>query len=79
MFSGLPDPDPLVRGMDPDPAMDPVPSIILLSSSKNSKKNLDSYCLVTLFKLFTLKTHGNVPSKSMSRIMFFKLVFLLVS
>jgi hypothetical protein len=24
---GLPDPDPLVRGMDPDPALDPDPSI----------------------------------------------------
>jgi hypothetical protein len=40
VFLGLPDPDPdpLVRGMDPD--LDP--SIILLSSSKNSKKNFDS-------------------------------------
>ncbi len=28
MFLGLLDPDPLVRGMDPDPAMDPDPSII---------------------------------------------------
>ncbi len=27
MFLGLPDPDPLVRGMDPDPAPDP--SIIM--------------------------------------------------
>ncbi len=46
MFLGLPDPDPLVRGMDSDP------SIILPSSSKNSKKNLDSYCFVTSFGLF---------------------------
>ncbi len=23
MFLGLPDPDPLVRGTDPDPALDP--------------------------------------------------------
>jgi len=37
MFLGLPDPDP---------------SIILLSSSKNSKENLDSYCFVTSFGLF---------------------------
>ncbi len=31
MFSGLPDPDPLVRGMDPDPApdTDPDPSLIM--------------------------------------------------
>ncbi len=26
---GLPDPDPLVRGMDPDPALDQDPSIIM--------------------------------------------------
>jgi hypothetical protein len=37
MILGLPDPDP---------------SIILLSSSKNSKKNPDSYCFVTSFELF---------------------------
>jgi hypothetical protein len=32
MFLGLQDPDPLVRGMDPDPepALDPDPSIITL-------------------------------------------------
>jgi hypothetical protein len=47
-FLGLLDLDPLVRGMDPDPD----PSIILLSSSKNSKTNLDSYCFVTSFGLF---------------------------
>jgi hypothetical protein len=31
MFLGLPDPDPLVRGIDPDPdpALDPDPSIIM--------------------------------------------------
>ncbi len=47
MFLGLPDldSDPLVTGMDPDPF------IKLLSSSKNSKKNLDSHCFVT-FGLF---------------------------
>ncbi len=37
-------PDPLVRGMDPDPD----PSIIM----QNSKKNLDSYYFVTLFDFF---------------------------
>jgi hypothetical protein len=42
MFLGLLDPDPLVRGTDPDPAPDP--SII----SKNIKKNLNSHCFVTL-------------------------------
>jgi hypothetical protein len=29
MFLGLPDPDPLIRGMDPDPALDPDPCIIM--------------------------------------------------
>jgi hypothetical protein len=47
MFLGLPDPDQLVRGVDPDPD----PSIILQSSSKTSKKALDSYCFVTSFGL----------------------------
>jgi hypothetical protein len=46
MFLGLPDPDPFVRGMDPDPASDPDPSVIM---QKYSKKTLDSYYFVTLF------------------------------
>jgi hypothetical protein len=43
MFLGLmdPDPDPLFRGMNPDP-------------SKNGKKNLDSYCFVISFLTFYL-------------------------
>jgi hypothetical protein len=44
---GLPDPDPLIRCMDPDPD----PSII----KKNSQENLDSYCFVTSLDLFSLK------------------------
>jgi hypothetical protein len=47
MFLGLPDPDPLVSGIDPDPD----PSVI----KQNSKKNLDSYCLATSFGLFILE------------------------
>ncbi len=54
MFLGLPDPDPLVKGMDPDP------SIIM----QNSKKNLGSYYFVTLFDFLSLKNVVNVPSKS---------------
>ncbi len=62
MFLGLqdPDPDPLVRGMDPHPALDPDPSIIM----KNSKKNLDSSYFVTLFEFLSLKNDVNVASKS---------------
>ena len=56
MFLGLPDPDLLVRGMDPVPD----PSI----SCKNSKKNLDSYHFVTLFDFLSLKNYVNVASKS---------------
>ncbi len=60
-ISSVPDPDPLIHMFlgipDPNPdlsvtGMDPHPYIILLSSSKNSKKNLDSYCFVTSFGLF---------------------------
>jgi hypothetical protein len=46
--------------MDPDPALDPT----LLSSCKNSKKNLDSYYFVNLFDFLSLKNDANVPSKS---------------
>jgi hypothetical protein len=35
-------PDPLVRGMDPDPSI----------SKQKMKENLDSYCFVTPFGLF---------------------------
>ena len=64
MFVGLLDPDPFVRGMDPDPkpALDSDP--VLLSSCKNSKKNLDSYYFVTLFECLSLKNDVNVASKS---------------
>ncbi len=56
MFLGLsdPDPDPLVRGMDPDP------SIIM----QNSKKSLDSYYFGTLFDFLSLKNDVNGASKS---------------
>jgi hypothetical protein len=57
MILGLPDPDRLVRGMDPDP------SII---KHEKSKKNLDSYCFVT-----SLKNYVKVPSKSNKQKNFF--------
>jgi hypothetical protein len=57
MFLGLPYPDPLVRGMDPDPD----PSFF---SCKNRKKNLDSFYFVNLFDFLSLKNDENVPSKS---------------
>jgi hypothetical protein len=71
MFLDLPDldQDPLVRGMDPDPAPDPDPSII---KQKNSKKNLDSYCFMTSSGLFILKNYVNVPSKTNKQKTFIK-------
>ncbi len=45
MFLGLPDPDPLVRGMYPDPDL----SII---KQKIGRKPSDSSCFVTAFGLF---------------------------
>jgi hypothetical protein len=66
MFLGLldPDPDPLVRGMDPNPDPLWIRIRILLSSCKNSKKNLGSYYFVTLFDFLSLKNDVNVASKS---------------
>ncbi len=64
MLLGLLDPDPLVRGMDPDPDPaldpDPVPSIIM----QKNKKNLDSYYFATLFDFLSLKNDVCVASKS---------------
>ncbi len=60
MFLGLPDPNPIVRCMDPDPAPDPDPD--LLSASKNCKENLVCYryCLVTFLDFLSLKNDVNV-------------------
>jgi hypothetical protein len=43
--SGIPDPDPLVRGMNPDPYI----------IKKKYLKNLDSYCFVTTYELFIVE------------------------
>jgi hypothetical protein len=53
---------------------------ILLSSCKNSKKNLDSYYFVTLFDFLSLKYYVNVASKSNEQKNFCKKIsFLLAS
>jgi hypothetical protein len=49
LFSGLPDPDLLVRDMDPGPVSNTDSSTNRLSWSKNSTKNLDTYCYMTFF------------------------------
>jgi hypothetical protein len=50
----VPNQDPLIRGTDPDPS----------TSSKNSKKNLDSCNFVTFYDLSSWKNDVNAPSKS---------------
>jgi hypothetical protein len=55
MFLGLPDPDQ-------DPLW--IRIRILLSSCKNSKKNLGYYYFVTLLDFLSLKNDVNVASKS---------------
>jgi hypothetical protein len=47
----------------------------LLSLSKNSEKNLDSYCFVTSFWLFIFENYVLYLQKVISRKTFFKLVF----
>jgi hypothetical protein len=42
----------------------PDPDFSIISSCKNSKENLGSYCFVTLFDFLSLKNDVNVPSKS---------------
>jgi hypothetical protein len=49
--------------MEPDPALDPDPSIIC----KNSKKNLDSYYFVALFDFLSLKNDVKHLQKVISR------------
>jgi hypothetical protein len=69
MYLGLPDSDPLIRDMDPDPY------IILLSSSRN--RNLDSYGFVISFGLFlSLKNDVNVPSESNKQKNFIYIILL---
>ncbi len=79
-----PDPDPsdayVFRLLDPDPLARGMEQIwILQSSCKNSKKNLDSYCFMTLFDFLSLKNFVNVPLKSNKQKNFFKISFLLAS
>ncbi len=63
--------------LDPDPLSEVWIRIrILLSVSKNSKKNLDSYCFVTSFGLFlSLKNNLYVPSKGNKQKTFFLNLF----
>jgi hypothetical protein len=56
-----PDPDPLARGLDPDPAPDPVldPSI-----TKQKVRKTLLHCFVSAFDFLSLKNDVNVPSIS---------------
>jgi hypothetical protein len=61
MLLGLLDPDPLVRGMDPDP------SII----TKIVRKTLISTVLLLLIYFLSLKSDVNIPSKNNMQNFFF--------
>ncbi len=71
MFLGLVDPEPLDRGMDPDPD----PSII----KQKQEKNLDFYSFVfklwLLFDFLSLKNYVKVSSKSTMQKNFLKKSF----
>ncbi len=56
------DPDPMFLG-HPDPDL-----LVRVSSSKNSKKNLDFYCFVTSLWLFPLKTDVKKVSCTIFRV-----------
>jgi hypothetical protein len=70
MFLGLLDPDPIVRGIDPD--LDPS-----ISSSKNSKKNLDS--LLLPFWLFIFEKLCKCTFKSNQQKNHFKKISFLLA
>jgi hypothetical protein len=53
MFLGFPDPDPLVRCMDPDPDL----------QTKIVRKTLIPTVLLLLLDFLSLKNDANVPSK----------------
>jgi hypothetical protein len=65
MFLSLldPDPDPSVRGMDPDLDQDLEPSI----TKQKRKKNIDSYCFVTSFLLCIFEIKYMYVQKTISK------------
>jgi hypothetical protein len=70
MFLGLPYPDSLVRGMIRIRIRIRIWVRILLFASKNSKKNLNSYCFVTSFGLFIFENYVNVTFKKQKNFFF---------
>jgi hypothetical protein len=58
MFLGLPDPDPLVRGTDPDPSPD------FYHQTKIERKTLIPTVLSLLYDFLSLKNDVNIPSKN---------------
>jgi hypothetical protein len=55
MFLGLADPDPIVKGTDPDP---------FYHQAKIERKTLIPTVLLLFYDFLTLKNDANVPSKS---------------
>jgi hypothetical protein len=64
MYLDLPDPDPLLRGTNLDPAPDPSK---FYHQAKNSKKNRDSYYFVTSFLLYIFEKLCKCSFKKVKR------------
>jgi hypothetical protein len=60
MFWGLPDPDPIIRGLEGS-------SYGFFYQTKMVRKNLDSYCFVTSLCLLSLKNYVTAASKVISK------------
>ncbi len=51
-------------GRQAEATLDPDPDPSISKQKYSSKKNLDSYCFLTLLDLISTKNYVNVPSKS---------------
>jgi hypothetical protein len=68
MFLGLPDPDPLVRGMDPESGSESGP---LYHQAKIVRKTLIPTVFWLLLDFLSLKNYVKIPSKSNKQKNFF--------
>jgi hypothetical protein len=64
MFLGLPDPDPLVRDMDPDPSTIKHQAKIVRKTFILIRKTFIPHAFLLLYDFLSLKNDVNVASKS---------------
>jgi hypothetical protein len=64
MFSDLPDPDPLVKGVDPAQAPDPSIILSFYHQAKIVRKTLFLHVFRLFLEILSLKNDVNVPLKS---------------